>query len=967
MKKSLVFLALIGILSVFFLVFAGCKSAPPASEPTIWDLLLARDASARGYFLGEVEVNQTDEAGKTPLHYAAEMKDAQLAGFFISIGANVNALDLSRRSPLGISVENNDSATASIIARAGADIHLPIIDNATISALALAEENIAALLLDGETETAKALADETASIRANAGKTAAEMALAQGSFIFRSILTPSNMETVNAKGMTVLHMASFAGNVQAVQSILELSSGSNAGLIGKRDKEDKNPLDYALERPDSKNHMLVAEQLILAGAYSENPVFNYFGPAVRSANYNIRRNEGLAPIHYAVMNDYTGLITFLLEKNIDINIKSTSGATALHEAVRVGNINVINMLVNAGADVNSRDGNSNTPLHMGSPAEVHRETAVLLIGKGADPNLRDAHGDTPLHIAIILNRPLNVIEAFIDGKSDVYIRNIQGQTPLYIAVREERTALIPVLLASGSEIFAADDSGVTPFDMAVSFPNTIFNLMIVPETVNQRDSAGNTMLHAAVRNRANPLQIARILDNRALVDARNRDGDTALHIAVRMNQKESGEFLISRGANIFSLNSAGQSPLFLALSGTSIREWIINPATINAKDGLGNSILHYAAEWKLNNVIPIIIRNGLSVEEENATGETPIFMAVKTNSPPTIKILLDNNANINARDTQGQSLLHTALRWNAKDSAQMLINNNIDINSQALNGNTPLHDAIIFRMPEIENMLISNHANLETRNIDGITPLMEAVRHGSSSSVERLTVNMADVSARNTRGDTPLHLAVSMENFDIVNILLRRGASIHARNTRERTPFQISLKLSPEMVSALLTADRINVSDDLGFSALHIALQEKSPSEILRTILVRGARTNAVDSNGRTPLRFAVDMDLWESAKVIADSGADPYIIAADGKTAAEISFVKGEDCIRALFSGRAVNSRDSSGNTILHMAAQKGNPATISLLIELGANKNIRNISHELPYDIALRWNRTDNADLLK
>ncbi|MDR2542542.1 MAG: ankyrin repeat domain-containing protein [Treponema sp.] len=929
MKKSSFYPALMSIFMGFLMV-TGCSSSPaPASsknEPTIWERLLTRDANTRSFFLGEVNVNERDENGRTPLHYAAELGDSQLAAFFISIGADPNVLDNERQSPLGISLERNDAATTRAIAAGAADIHLPVKE----------------------------------------GESAASMALGMNPAIFRAILTPSNIETVDTNKKNILHMAVEAGNSQGVRDILEIMP-STSSVIQTPDAAGKNALDYALERPEQLSHIEIAELLILRGAFSQKPIFNFLAPAVRSNNFNLRRNEGLAPIHFAVMNSYTGFVTFLLGKNIDINIKSTSGSTALHEAVRTGNIQIITMLLNAGADVNVRDGNNNTPLHVGTLPDVHREIAVLLLGKGADPNLRDDHGDTPLHITIILNRPPDVIQTFLGAGSDIHIRNMIGETPLYIAVKEGRFSIIPLLLSYGSEIFAADNSNITPFDMAVRANDDTFNLLIVPETVNQRDSAGNTMLHAAVRNRANPIQIARIIDTRSLVDARNRDGDTALHIAVRMNQRESAEFLISRGSNIFSNNSSGESPLFLALAMPAVREWIINPTTILARDGLGNNMLHYAAEWQLNNVIPVIIRNGLSVEEANATGETPIFMAVKTNSPSTITVLVDNNANLNARDAQGNSVLHTAVRWNSRSSAEFLISQRMDINAHSLNGNTPLHDSILFRTTEIEELLIRNNANLEVRNIDGNTPFMEAVRTGHLSSAERLSRNGADNSTRNSTGDTPLHIAVSTENTDMVNALLRMGASIHARNTMNRTPFQISMTVSVQMVSILLGQNRINISDDQGNSALHIAIHERASSAIIRTIINQGGRINTVDSNGKTVLRLAVDMENWEAAKIIADAGADPFIAAVDNRSVAEIAFSKGENCIRAVFSGAAVNSRDSSGNTILHIAAQYGNPQAISLLLELGANKTIRNISSEIPYDIAVRWNRSDNANLLR
>jgi len=927
MKKVPFFRLFFVGLAVVLLLISGCKST--SKKPVdVWDLLQSGDENARNHFLSEVDINAVDPDGKSPLHYAAEKKDAQLAAFFISLGANPNVTDNLGQTPLGICIANNDAKVAEVLATGGLDIHqpIPIEENAISSILAM--------------EKAPA--------------------------VFSAILNPITVNSADRSGRTILHIAVIAGNESAVTNILKIST-TPIVLINKKDNEDKNSVDYALERPDSKVHISIAEQLILAGGYCDNQIFTYFGPAVRSGNYNIRRNEGLAPIHYAVIDNHTGLIYFLLDKKVDLNIKTTSGATALHEAARVGNKDVIALLIKNGADVNARDGKGNTPLHVGIPANVYLDVLGMLVANGADVNLRDEHGDTPLHIAIMLNRSPESIQFLLNSDSDVHIRNINGKTPLYIAVQERRIALIPLLLAEGSEIFAADNNGITPFDLAVKSNDGTFNLLITNETVNQRDSYGNTMLHCAVNNKATAEQIGRILDQRALVDSRNRAGDTALHIAVRTNQKESGEYLISRGASIFSLNSAGESPLFLALGTSNLREWIINPTTITARDGLGNNMLHYAAEWGLNNAITMIIRSGIPVDSQNATGQTPLFMATKSNNASTLKIFVDNNANLNARDSQGNSPLHAAVRWNAVTSVSYLISAGIDVDVHALNGNTPLHDSVTLNLPEIQALLISKGANLESKNIDGNTPLMEAVRGAYINSIDKLIASNADTSTRNIRGDTPLHIAVASERIDIINRLLKTGVSIHARNTKNRTPFQMSLTISPKIVSALLENNRINISDDFGNSVLHVALHERADDNVIRTIINQGARINAVDYNGKTPLRLALDYEMLEAAKIIADSGADPFITAADNRSPAEIAIAKGEVYLRAIFSGRAINARDSSGNTILHYTARLGTPQLITVLFELGANRSIRNIAAESPNDIALRWNKKDNSELLR
>lgn len=935
MKKESIFRLLICCflgLSLFFTV--SCASRPvevPEEEPSLLEqvfrMLQRGDREARNFFIGEIDVNSTDWYGRTPLHYAAELGDAALASLFISLGARVNALDNDNQSPLGISISRNDPSVTAVLANANADIHLPILE----------------------------------------GTTAAMLALERSIGVFNAILTPVSLESADSNGRTILHLASIYGNVQAVESILRSISQFHP-LINRTDNERKNALDHALERGDSLNHMLIAEQLILRGSNSDNPIFLYFAPAVRTANFNIRRSEGFAPIHFAVRNNHVGLIRLLINKGININIQSFSGATPLHESARTGNMEVMRLLLDNGAGVNIADARGNTPLHIGIPVRVHREAALLLLSRGADPNLRNEIGDTPLHSAIKMGRHLEIIQTLLENGSDVHIRNMLGETPLYIAVQESRSDLISLLLSFGSEVFAFDNSGITPFDLALRENGVVFNELVTTETVNQRDNAGNTMLHVAVRNAALRQQVSLIIERGAVVDTRNMDGNTALHLAVRLNHRENGEYLISHGANIFTANVAGESPLFLVFNSPGgMREWFLNPTTISARDGLGNNMLHYAAQWNINFAIPVIINRGISVEEQNIAGETPLFMAVQTDSPSTIGVLLENRANLNARDNQGHTLLHTAVRWDAINAASFLISSGINLNIHSMSSNTALHDAVILGRSDIENLLIREGANLEVRDVDGNTPFMTAVSSGLASSVGRLAANGADVSTRNTRGDTPLHIAVANERFDLAALLLGTGASIHARNNRNITPFRLSLNTSPRMVTAILVGGRIHTQDDDGNTALHIAVQERASFDTIRAIIDSGARINAVDFNGNTPLRHAMDTHQIDVVRLLSDSGADPFIAGADIRSPADLAISRGEEYLRAMFSGRAIDARDSSYGTILHLAARTGSPRVIEVLLELGANRNIRNVSGETPLDIAQRWNRTNIAELLR
>ena len=938
MKRQRVFLA-VKICSVFALfgLLAACATQqgiveePPVqaeARDDVWGLLARGEGErARAFFQGEVDVNATDSQGRTPLHYAAENSDASLAGFLVAARADVNARDNAQRTPLSISAEKRDASTARVLVEAGANIHHPM----------------------------------------GANSSPARIAVQEGGNFLSALLSPASMAATDSAGRTILHIAADAGRSSAVDTIIRAGSS-----VSQTDNNDETALDIALKRTDSRNHAEVAERLILAGASSENSLYAFFAPAVRSANYNIRSVDGMAPLHFIARGGYVGYMSFMLEKRADVNIKNASGSTPLHEGARSGNLNIIEALINFGAEINSQDAYGNSPLHIATPSERVLSTANLFISRGANLNLKDEHGDSPLHVAIHLNRPEAVINTLLMNGADVTIRDIDGKTPLYIAVEKKRQNLVPMLLANGSDIFAADNNGITPFTKALEENAAMIFSLITRETVSQNDSNGNTMLHLAIQNGASAEILNRILDNNASVNSRNNAGDTALTKAVRLNNEAAGIILLNRGADIFAANANGESPLFLTFppqngGPSGLREWMLTAQTLSASDGLGNTALHHLAQWRFDSWIPVLINMGASTEAANATGETPLFSAVKQGSPSTINALVNNGAMLSARDTLGNSLLHASVRWNAMRSAETLLDMGLNINSHALNGKTPLHDSIRWWMQEMEALLISRGADLEIRDAEGNTPFMEAVLAGNPATMERLAARGVDINTRNFNGDTALHITATIDRIDLSTLLLERGASIHARNARDRTPFQNALVNSPRLIRIFLTPDRINSSDDYGSSPLHIAIQERAPLSIINSIIQMGARLSSVDSDGRTPVRLAVDHNQPETAKLLADSGSDVFFAARDGRTAAEVALDKREETtIRALFSGGAIYAKDSSENTILHHAARHGDRSVISLLLSLGAEKDVRNIAAESPADIALRWRNHEAVALL-
>jgi ankyrin repeat protein len=1056
MSRSLSRAVLLGGIGAFFLVLAGCKSNPPA-EDDVWTLIdRGESLKAQEFFRSRIDVRAVDRLGRTPLHAAAEAGDSVLAAFLIALGADVNAEDNHNppRTPLVISAERLDYTTARILVTHGANIHQPSPSKRSPALIAFnTEKEAAAIRADQEQRrkdwetTRKGAQAELAKDSQERGRIFAKRLSVQERLVlettveqlealiknlpdetglrleelndrrgefFRAILTENSIQNTDKNGQTVLHLAVNFGDPGAVSTIL----GKSKTALNAADGEENTALDLALALgTDSLVHAKIAQDLILAGARPANlspelsGFYEVFVRAITGKNYNLRLAGGNTPLHDTARLGYIGFAQlFLGEEPDDTNdpadfadpmAKNISGATPLHEAVRWGRLDMIRLLIEEGADVNVQDAKGNAPLHIAvNPPDSHREVIRTLLENGADPTLQDAHGETPLHIAVILGRSAEVIESLIDEDGlALSTRNIDGKTPLYLAVEiENRAGLIPSLLDK-SDIFAADNGGRTPLERALgdySLENketAALSKLITPSTARQSDSGGNTPLHIAIKNGANIAAVSFILDNRAPVNARNREGDTGLHLAVRQDHREAGKLLLARDANIFASNERGESPLYLSFhSPGGMRGWMFDDRAVFArKDGLGNGILHYAAGWKqdTNTQIRSLVRDkGLPVDDKNASGETPLFWAVRADLPDTIQTLLEERANLGARDRLGNTVLHAAVRQNAVNAAQTLLNADPALaNSQNLEGRSPLHDAAQLGITGLVKLLEDYRADIEIRDKEGNTPLMAATSRGAIPAVELLAnTYRADPSTSNAQGDTPLHVAIrndlgleAAKQDELIQVLLSGGASIHIKNGQRKqgqSPFQLALnQTSPEisrrLVALLLAGDRVYIPDDKGASPLHIAIREGVSHYMIEQIFSQGqaARLVAVsDAEGITPLRIAVDKNDWRIlAKYLVERGADVFFRAGDGMTPADFALRQGGEAIEALFfDPKTTGARDKEGNTILHYAAQRDDPAMISLLISKGADPLAVNIVGENPGDIARRLKRNRVAALL-
>ena len=228
----------------------------------------------------------------------------------------------------------------------------------------------------------------------------------------------------------------------------------------------------------------------------------------------------------------------------------------LEGKVRDNDINAVKELIASGADVNwQNERNGYSPL-MTAAFDNHEEMVKLLISEGADIDHQNKRGGTPLILACSFNR-VEVAKLLISEGADLNIKGKDGETAL-IAAGCLSQELVELLLLKGADVNAKKVNGTGVFTECIngvlwkSVTLELAEILLskgvdIDETRTSGGSQGFTNLMMAVDS--NNEEVVRFLiKNGANVNAKTKDGDTALSLAVKKGYTNIIEILKANGA-----------------------------------------------------------------------------------------------------------------------------------------------------------------------------------------------------------------------------------------------------------------------------------------------------------------------------------------------------------------------------------------------------------------------------------
>ncbi|KAM3291074.1 potassium channel AKT2/3 [Capsicum chacoense] len=166
--------------------------------------------------------------------------------------------------------------------------------------------------------------------------------------------------------------------------------------------------------------------------------------------------------------------------------------------------------------------------------------------------VEEASGDPSMYVNLITvasTGNATFLEELLKAKSDPDIGDAQGRTPLHIAASKGHEECVMVLLRHGCNIHLRDVNGHTALWEAIaSKHHSTFRVLYHWASVADPYIAGELLCTAA---RKNDLTVMKELLKHGLqVDSKDRDGSTAIHVALEENLEDMVKLLLINGAEI---------------------------------------------------------------------------------------------------------------------------------------------------------------------------------------------------------------------------------------------------------------------------------------------------------------------------------------------------------------------------------------------------------------------------------
>lgn len=268
----------------------------------------------------------------------------------------------------------------------------------------------------------------------------------------------------------------------------------------------------------------------------------------KGADPNLYDDDSNNVLIHAAVYGSADCMKLLLLKKANPNLKNKYGQTPL--MLCTDDMDKMKLLLQYGADINEMSKSGNTALLMVCGEYGQYKTLEWLIKIGADPHVKRGGAEAALMRAAQFGDTMTIRLLLSNGLG--INEHGWGSTPLMYAIRRSNWPVVFTLLDNGADPNIPDDMGMSPILWAAELNNAdAVNAMLKKvENINTIDSlSGMTPLMWATYNEHdNPQIIQAFLEKGAQVNAKDKNGLTALSWAIKKGNTATVKLLKKYGA-----------------------------------------------------------------------------------------------------------------------------------------------------------------------------------------------------------------------------------------------------------------------------------------------------------------------------------------------------------------------------------------------------------------------------------
>lgn len=556
--------------------------------------------------------------GYTPLHVAAHFNCTSIIGLLIKHGADVNALNNEKSTPLHIlfSAFATDTSVgilcSEVVSRHDVGLffsvsdekHENCVDNNGVShfhiACCVGNARVVEKLSNHGADVNAAISAKSSVLK---GFTPLHCAVEYNNIDVVEFLLQrnANVNALNSRGLSPIHVAWF--NKQ--KYFLTKTNDRIIDMLLLADNEDTEKYEFETRLTHffiacTRSNPRVVENFLKRGEKTSNTIYSFKAKGLQGCN----------PLACAVMYNRLAIVKLLLQHKADVSITNERGCTALHLACELEYSKIYELI---------RD-------------NVNEERECREINDDWVSNRRD-------HLAII--------DLLLKRHSNVNHRDDFKQPLLFEAYEAFKFETVECAIGDFVDEGTLDRIKDLFTKEFFTRRNTICKVILDHKfRMDLQDSNRNTLLHVLasdVHKDNGIMEIAELcLSRGANINARNRNGATPLHVAVEngSHRRDLVEFFLKHKADVNCKKLPGAfTPLRLAYENFNT----------------------HPTQYRV--IVDLLLSNGANVNASDARGVPLLCAACKVNEE-VLTQALNYGADINMTDTGDLSVVDYLFIYN---------------------------------------------------------------------------------------------------------------------------------------------------------------------------------------------------------------------------------------------------------------------------------------------------------------